>query len=239
MCFSATASFAAGAVLIPGGGFALAQAWRSDRRYLTLASFPALFGVQQVVEGWVWLGIEGSTEVGARAAALGFLLFAYLLWLVLTPLAAYFVEERPARRRVFLAFAAFGAVFGLSLYAPVAALPEWLEVEVVRGSIVYHTRLVYDGLVSTTVLRVVYVGVICLPLLASSAPAVRGFGVLVALSVVVTFLFVTYAFTSVWCYLAAVVSGYVALLMYHLPRHAGRGDGGPLAASSQGPGGGP
>lgn len=231
MCFSATASFVSSAVLIPAGGFSLAQAWRADRRFLTLAAFPALFGVQQVMEGWVWLGTEAGTGSNPRVAALGFLFFAYVLWPVLTPLAAYFVEKGPVRRKVFLAFAAFGAAFGLSLYAPAAALPDWLEVEVVRGSIVYNTRLVYDGVVSTTVLQGVYVAVVCLPLLASSAPEVRGFGVLVTLSVVVTFLFVTYAFTSVWCYFAAVVSGYVALLMSRLPRHAGRGDGGPLAAS--------
>jgi hypothetical protein len=49
-------------------------------------------------------------------------------------------------------------------------------------------------------------------------PAVRTFGVLVTLSVAVSFRFAAYAFTSVWCYLAAVVSAYVVFMMFRLPR---------------------
>jgi hypothetical protein len=46
------------------------------------------------------------------------------------------------------------------------------------------------------------VAVVCL-LLASSAQEEGGFGVLVTISVVATLLFMTYAFTLVWCYFAA------------------------------------
>lgn len=90
-----------------------------------------------------------------------------------------------------------------------------------EGSIVYDTRLIYDDAVSNTYLRLVYAAVICLPLLASSEARVRVFGVLITLSVLVSFLFATYAFTSVWCYLAAVVSAYVAFVVFQLPRRTG------------------
>ena len=139
--------------------------------------------------------------------------------MILTPLAAFLVEERPGRRWAFLAVAVLGAAYGLSLFGPLTVLPEWLVVEIVRGSIVYDTRLIYDDAVSKTVLRVVYAAVICLPLLASSAPRVRAFGMLVTLSVLLAFLFATYAFTSIWCYLAAVVSAYVVFMMFRLPCH--------------------
>jgi hypothetical protein len=218
MCFSATASFAAGAILIPAGAVALAQAWRGDRRYLLLAAFPALFGVQQMFEGWLWLSLAQGAGGDFRLPAMGFLFFAYLFWLVATPLAALLVEATRWRRRAFLAMAAFGMAYGLSLYAPLLITPEWLELGVVRGSVVYVTRLIYGDAVPVPLLRLTYATVICLPLLASSVPAVRTFGVLVTLSVVVSFWFAAYAFTSVWCYLAAVVSAYVVLMMFRLPR---------------------
>lgn len=220
MCFSATASFVAGAVLIPLGGVALAQAWNTDRRYLTLAAFPAVFGIQQIFEGILWYSLEAPGPPVSHVAAMGFLFFAYLLWLVLTPLAAFLLEERTWLKRAFLGVTAFGAVYGLSLFVPLVINPGWLSIEFARGSIVYDTRLIYDDAVSKTVLRVVYAAVICLPLLASTAPRVRFFGLLVTLSVLLAFLFAIYAFTSIWCYLAAVVSAYVAFMMFRLPRRA-------------------
>lgn len=222
MCFSATASFVAGAVLIPLGGVALAQAWKTDRRYLALAAFPALFGVQQIFEGFLWRSLDDPALAASHAAAMAFLLFAYLLWLVLTPLAVFLVEERTWLRRVFLGLTIFGAAYGLSLFAPLVINPDWLTLELARGSILYDTRLIYDGAVSKTVLRVTYAGVICLPMLVSTAPGVRFFGVLVTFSVLLAFLFANYAFTSIWCYLAAAVSAYVVFLMFRLQVPSGR-----------------
>ena len=222
MCFSATASFFAGAVLIPLGGIALAQAWKTDRRYLTLAAFPVFFGVQQIFEGFLWRSLDDPALPASHAAAMAFLLFAYLFWLVFTPLAAFLVEERKPLRRVFLGFTIFGGAYGLTLFAPLVVNPGWLTIEVARGSILYDTRLIYDDVVSKTLLRVTYAGVICLPLLASTAPGVRIFGMLVTLSVLLAFLFATYAFTSIWCYLAAGVSAYVVFLMFRLQFPPGR-----------------
>lgn len=223
MCFSATASFAAGAVLIPVGGVAVARARRSNPAYLLLAAFPLLFGLQQMLEGWLWLSLGAAGGGGAsRLAALGFLVFAYLLWLVLTPFAVWRVEPHPGRRRLFLLLAGIGAAYGLSLFLPLLLAPDWLRVALVRGSILYDTRTIYDGVLSRTFLRAVYVGVICGPLLACTAPGVRGFGILVTLSVAVAFLFATHAFTSIWCYLAAGVSAWLLLVILRLPP-AGRG----------------
>jgi hypothetical protein len=221
MCFSAPASFVAGGVLIPLGGIALAQAWKADRRYLTLAAFPVLFGVQQIFEGLLWRSLDDPEVPVSHAAAMAFLLFAYLLWLVLTPFAVLLVEGRTWLRRIFLGFTIFGGAYGLSLFAPLLANPDWLSVKLVRGSIVYDTQLIYDDVISKTALRLTYAAVICIPLLASTAPGVRAFGMLVTLSVLLAFLFATYAFTSIWCYFAAVVSAYIAFMMFRLPRLAG------------------
>jgi hypothetical protein len=221
MCFSATASFVAGGALIPLGGVALMQAWKADRRYLTLAAFPGLFGIQQIFEGLLWRSVDNLGVPTSHAAAMAYLFFAYLLWLILTPLAAFFLEQRAWLRRVFLGVTVFGTAYGLSLFVPLVANPDWLTIELARNSILYNTQLIYDASVSKTLLRVIYAAVICLPLLASTAPGVRIFGVLVTLSVLTAFLFASYAFTSIWCYFAAVVSSYVAFMVFRLSGRSG------------------
>jgi hypothetical protein len=105
------------------------------------------------------------------------------------------VEERTWLKRVFLGVTVFGAAYGLSLFVPLVINPDWLSIEIAQGSIVYDTRLIYDDFVSKSVLRIVYASVICLPLLASTAPGVRSFGRMVMLSVLLAFLFALYAFT--------------------------------------------
>lgn len=53
MCFSATASFSAGVILL-GAGVLAVRAARSPRE-LPLAAIPLLFSIQQLIEGVVWL----------------------------------------------------------------------------------------------------------------------------------------------------------------------------------------
>lgn len=176
MCFSATASFVAGGILIPLGGFALVQAWKTDRRYLTFSAFPALFGIQQIFEGFVWRSMDDPGVPASHVAAMAFLLFAYLLWPVLTPLAVFLIEDRAWLRRLFLGVTVFGAAYGLLLFAPLVVNSDWLSIELARNSILYNPQPIYGDLVSNTVLRVTYAAVICLPLLVSTAPGVRTFG---------------------------------------------------------------
>lgn len=53
MCFSAEASYAAAAVLLPSSALAINRA-RKNRRYLAFAALPLFFGLQQLFEGLVW-----------------------------------------------------------------------------------------------------------------------------------------------------------------------------------------
>lgn len=211
MCFSAPASFAAGALLTPVGVCTLALAWRHDRRYLALAAFPLLFGLQQSVEGGLWLTLTGDARPPpeAHALALGFLFFAYFLWPLLVPLAALQVERKRWRRRLFLLFTLFGGAFGALLYLPLLTGEERLSLDIVRGSILYRPVLLYDLLLSRTAVRVIYALIVAVPLLFTTVPALRLFGLLILASVVGSALFFAYAFVSIWCFIAAVLSLYV------------------------------
>ena len=78
MCFSATADFAAAAVVGAVGVATLAQV--REPRMWALASLPLLFAAHQAVEGVVWLGTDGRVAPAiARAAMLAFMLYAQAL----------------------------------------------------------------------------------------------------------------------------------------------------------------
>jgi hypothetical protein len=57
MCFSATANFVGSGVLGAGGAATLTRV--KHRRELLFAALPALFAVHQLIEGFVWLGLDG------------------------------------------------------------------------------------------------------------------------------------------------------------------------------------
>ncbi len=68
---------------------------------LPLAATPALFAVQQAIEGLPWLeppaAPDGSASTGLTPL---FLLFAEVLWPVYAPIAVMLIEPDPRRRRL-------------------------------------------------------------------------------------------------------------------------------------------
>ena len=79
MCFSASASFTAAAVLVPIGIYGTHIARTTDQKaYAPLAMTPAFFGTQQFIEGLQWTAIDnGGLEPLGSITARGFLFFAY------------------------------------------------------------------------------------------------------------------------------------------------------------------
>lgn len=234
MCFNAAASFAASAVLIPAGIHTLRIARETAPRWLPLAAFPLLFGIQQGLEGVLWLALGDPLGrlVGvpppavASVMALGFLGFAYLLWPMLVPLAARGIETRPPRRRLFALLALVGSVGGLAIYLPLVIDPEWLTVRILGGSILYEPRVLFPDLLSQPLGRGLYGLVVLVPLLVSSEPLVRRFGLLIFLSVTLSAVAYGYAFVSVWCFFAALLSAWLGVrLPERLGEQAITGDG--------------
>lgn len=213
MCFSATASFAAGALLVPVGLYTLGEASRRDKRLLAIASFPFLFGIQQSIEGALWIALDAGDPPGVHTAALGFLFFAYFLWPALVPYAALRAEILPARARLFAILAATGFLFGASLYLPLLVQPGWLEVSLSRGSILYEPVLIYDAMIPRSVVRAFYAAIVALPLLLCSERAIRGFGALILISVIGSAAIYAHAFVSVWCFFAALLSLAVVVIV--------------------------
>lgn len=216
MCFSATASFATSVVLVPLGSFALVHAYQFKKQYLALAAMPLLFGIQQMFEGALWLVLDDQLNIAQHIPALGFLFFAYFLWPFYVPLAAFFVEEDRVRRRIFLAVAAIGLIVGVYLYVPLLVSPEWLSLRIHSGSIFYEPKLIFDNTIPIGAHRIGYALIVALPLLFSTVVNVRLFGFLILFSVIVSAVSFAYAFVSIWCFFAALLSIYLAYVIYSM-----------------------
>ncbi len=220
MCFSAPVSFAAAIFLVPTGLYALQRAWLSDRRWLGLAIFPLLFGIQQLIEGLLWLNLGGFYPEYTRDSALGFLFFVYLVWPVLVPLAARALEERPRQRKILLSIALVAGLLGGLLFVSLCLGDAELRVSVVQNSILYQHRPLFDWHWNDWIARTGYALVVTLPLLATNLPKLRLFGALIALSLILSAMYFDHAFTSVWCFFAAILSVYVLRLIQDNARQA-------------------
>jgi len=107
MCFSATASFSASAVLVGLGSLA----WQAapTRRDLPFAAIPLLFAGQQLIEGLLWLSFDSGATGLQGALTAGYAFFSQVFWPVYVPLAVLLLEPSAAHRRGLRLLLAIGA----------------------------------------------------------------------------------------------------------------------------------
>lgn len=201
MCFSATASFVAGSSLTAVGIVTITKAERGSE--VPFATIPLLFGIQQLVEGGIWLTFSHEAPVLKQTLTYVYSLFSHVLWPIYVPFAFRFLEKVPWRRKAMLWFQAAGLTVGLYLLYFLVTRP--IVAEVVDQHIVYRSPHFYIGAV-----MVLYLASTCFTGFVSSHTFVRLFGVLALLSFVATYVFYTQALVSVWCFFAAILS----LLIY-------------------------
>lgn len=213
MCFSATASLSIAAVLAPIGAYSVTIARQIDDKWILIAAYPIAFAIQQAVEGALWLGVSAGDQATVAWASRGFLFFSHFFWLFWVPLSVYWLEPDARRRKALVALIGVGALFGLSVFLPALLMTDWLSVEVVKHSLEYKTRLIYDGIVGRTTLRGIYAAIVLSALFVSSDWRIRIFGGLIAGSLLITYLFFAHAFISVWCFFAAILSVCVLAVM--------------------------
>jgi hypothetical protein len=207
MCFSATASFAAGAVLAGIGAIA-ARNVRAARE-IPYAMIPAFFSAQQIVEGGLWLTIaEGGNHLNAALTHI-YQFFSHVLWPMYVPFAVRLLEPVPWRRAALLVFAGLGAAVGLYLFY--FLLMEPTTARVTAGHVDYISPHFYIGPVLAG-----YILATCASSLLSSHRAVQWFGVAVAASLASAALLYRTWFISVWCFFAAAIS-VVVLAYFHRP----------------------
>jgi hypothetical protein len=207
MCFSAPASFIAAAVAGTAGAACLARV--REPGDWPLASMPVFFALQQAIEGFLWLHLaRDPTSMTSTALTEGFLMFALVFWPVFAPLAAYAAEPDPRRKPWIALCIAAGIAVALYFFTSLADAPRTASIQD------HHIAYSADPDLPFAI-RVLYPVATCLSLMLSSHRAVALAGFVIFVGSMVAYWMYWNAFTSVWCFFAAIAS---ALIIFHFER---------------------
>ncbi|MBY0109790.1 MAG: hypothetical protein K2X90_01630 [Candidatus Babeliaceae bacterium] len=203
MCFSASASFSASAVLAVIGLVSLTLI--KDRYWIPVALVPVFFGIQQFAEGLVWL-------YQWPQAALVFLFFAFVVWPFYIPWSCYMLESDNEKRSLLFGLAVIG--LGVSLCLLFGLWRSDMTFYIQNCHIVYDLMSGFLGCPTIwKILTACYCLVTIAPFFISSLRCMKITGMLIAGSCMLAYLFYTFYFISVWCFFAALVSNMILIII--------------------------
>ena len=200
MCFSPEASFAGGIIILSIGVITITKVHK--RSQIVFASIPLFFGIQQIVEGLLWLTLlHPDHNQIQKAATYTFMVMAEVLWPMIIPLTVLFMEENPKRKKVLWTLLFVG--MALSLYYSYCLVCYSVTPRINGFHIKYYNNFPKSlAMVAFTL----YVIVTITPLFISSIKRTHIMGTIMFLSCLVTGIFYTQYLTSVWCFFAAMMS---------------------------------
>ena len=204
MCFSATASFAAGAVLAVIGTATMQRVSRPAE--VAYAAIPALFALQQFVEGGLWLTFPDKAPHLNSVLTHVYSFFSHVLWPIFVPLAVLLIEPDRWRRRIIGGIGGAGAVAVAGLYLLYFWGMDPTTSQVVDGHMLYISPHFF-----IRPILVLYILGTCVSSLVSSHAAVRLFGLAASASLIAAYAFYAFWFISVWCFFAAIMSATIFL----------------------------
>jgi hypothetical protein len=223
MCFSPEADFTAGVVIAGVGVETLRRV--SAPRELIVGALPLLFGIHQLVEGFVWLGLRGQVSSGlGNAAKEAYIVYAHAVLPVIVPFGFMLIEPDRRRARWMWPLACLGLVLGGYLLWQVTAYPVGAQEE--ARCIDYTTHTPNDVLIAA-----LYVAATCGPALLSSRRHLRWFGLVCLIGVIATALVRADELTSLWCLYVALVS--VLILEHFRLQRATETSAAPVANASR------
>lgn len=194
------------AAAIAGAGGTAAVTRVRTRADVPLAAMPLVFAVQQTIEGFLWLSL--ATEPHGQAAAdltAAFLLIALVIWPIYAPLAALTAEPSRNRQLAIALCLLGGLAVAIYFAAALGAAPRTARIS---GA---HIAYSSDPDLPAAV-RILYPAATCLSLMLSSHRAIALAGAAILLGSLVSYWMYWNAFTSVWCFFAAIAS---ALVLFH------------------------
>lgn len=214
MCFSPEVDLIGGAAIAAIGIDTLRHVDHKSER--PLAALPVVFGLHQVVEAFVWWGVDGSisSRWGDMATWVYLAIaFGLLPWFV--PLAIRRLEPDSRKRNYVLVLVAAGLAVSIWLMIPVINGP----IEVVDGGyyLAYSVSLTYGGIVTA-----IYVATTCGSLLLSSDRYLVRYGMANLAAVAALSVLMVSGVISLWCVWAAVTSIAIAVHLRRTDQHRHR-----------------
>lgn len=210
MCLSSTASFVVAAVLAVAGIASIAKI--RHQREILFAAIPIILALQAATEGFIWLSFDNSAfSVIKERLAYFFLFVSESVWPIWIPLSLLLMERGKARSILLLALLAVGLF--TSVYLAFYLLTYDVEARVLDGQIFYIQHLHSPH---NVVSSLPYLSATILPFFVTGIRSMRWFGVIVLLPCLFISILLDYQRASIWCFLAAVISGFVYYTMSSL-----------------------
>jgi hypothetical protein len=204
MCFSPQADLVGGIVISTIGVAAVRNAQKRHRD-VALSALPLLLGAHQIIEAFVWLGLQGHEPHDVERVALwAYLLIAFVVLPIFVPLAVVINEPSRRRRSIMAPLVALGLAVSIILLVTMLRGP--VGVRLRPYHLAYSLNFSHGALIV-----VLYVAAICGTLLLSTRRRVVTFGIVNLVAVGVIAWLTVDGFASVWCGWAAITSGAIAL----------------------------
>jgi len=203
MCFSSEASFVGGVVISAIGVATIREIHKPSQ--LVFASIPLFFGIQQIVEGCLWVTLPNADYLNIqKVLTIFYLILAQVLWPAIIPVSVLLMEENQKKRRLLRIFLAMGIT--LSLYYSMCLLLFTVTPEINGYHILYTTT--FPDLLAIPAF-VVYLVATITPLFISGIKRTHLMAVLMFFSCLITGIFFTQYLISVWCFFAALISAVI------------------------------
>ena len=211
MCFSASTSFIASAVLGGVGTVALKKAKSPSMKIFALT--PLLFAIQQFTEGVIWVALsnpEGEfASMWLSKAVYIFLIFAWVIWPIFIPFFTIKLEQNKERKKILKGLLVLGVgVTSILIYILV-------NYNITAQVNDYHIK--YDRDFQSEwvwVFGLFYVASTVFPTMISSVKKMWSLGVINLGSYIFAKIFFAGYVISIWCFFGALSSIIVLAIIF-------------------------
>lgn len=212
MCFSATASFCASAILTVAGVAALRRV--ETKSQIPFASIPVIFAFQQFIEGFVWLSLTHPEYNHLQNIPVTiFLLIAQPVWAFWVPFSFFLIVEKYSKtEKVMKVLLGFSSVVSIFLACRIFFYPVGASITPLH----IHYELYYPHALLSTIVAVFYFIATIVPPFLVGLKRMTTLGLLNLMSFIITFVFFENYVISIWCFFAALISWEVFLAMKDL-----------------------
>ena len=214
MCFSASASFGAGAILSAIGVASIKQVRSSTQ--LPFATIPLIFAVQQLTEGFLWLALREPSDIIIQSmTAYIFIFFAQVVWPTWVPFSILNIEQNEKRRKGLKVLLGIG--LAVSLYLAYCLSAYHVQANIAGKHISYVQN--YPPAPGIFV-GILYILATVSPQFFSSVKRMWILSWSILVSYIMTWVFYEDYIVSVWCFFASIISISVYFIMRGMNKNA-------------------
>ena len=210
MCFSATASFSASAILALVGIASVKKV--GTKSQLVFALIPIVFSIQQLTEGFVWITLVNSNyERWQFIPIYIFVFFAQVVWTSWVPLSFFLIKKNLKRKKMLFVLVIIGLLISIYIFCCLLLF----NVKAVTTPFHIHYKVNFP-IPHFIIFSSFYFLTIVAPPLISSIKKASIIGFLLFTSFLVTKIYFSDNVISVWCFFAALTSLMVFIIMKDL-----------------------